>query len=216
MVVAGTANLLARNLGLPLDETAAIDVAFSGHTRKIDLIKLTVDDQQSEHFAVIAGIGVDAMIMDETDPALKAKVGTAAYFIAAAKALGRLPVQMTIQLDDQHPFRRNAMMCAVGNVGDLPGNITLIPGARPDDGLLDVYVASPERLRHWIKVVLRVITRRPRKDDQVDQHTARTVRVTLHERDNYQLDGDAIGDCHTMFAEIQPGVLTVCTPAGAS
>jgi diacylglycerol kinase (ATP) len=217
LVPAGTANLLARNLALPLDETAAIDVAFSGHTRKIDLIKLTVDEQQSEHFAVIAGIGVDAMIMDETDPALKAKVGTAAYFIAAAKALGRLPVHMTIQLDDRRPFRRNAMMCAVGNVGDLPGNITLIPGARPDDGLLDVYVASPQHLWHWLKVALRIITRRPRKDDQVDQHTARSVRVTLHDRDTYQLDGDAIGDCHMMVAEVQPGALSVCVPAdGAS
>lgn len=214
LVPAGTANLLARNLGLSLDETAAINVAFSDKTRKIDLIKLTVDEQESEHFAVIAGIGVDAVIMDETDPALKAKAGTAAYVIGAAKALGRLPVHMTIQLDDRRPFRRHAMMCAVGNVGDLPGNITLIPGARPDDAMLDVYVASPQHLVHWIKVALRVITRRPRKDDQVDQHTARSVRITLHKRDSYQLDGDAIGDCLTMFAEIQPGALTICAPAG--
>jgi diacylglycerol kinase (ATP) len=162
---------------------------------------------------VIAGIGVDAMIMDETDPKLKAKVGTAAYVFAAAKALGRLPVHMTIQLDDQRPFRRHAMMCAVGNVGDLPGNITLIPGARPDDGMLDVFIASPHRVPHWIKVVLRVITRRPRKDDQVDQHTARKVRITLDELDTYQLDGDAIGECRSMLAEVQPEALSVCLPA---
>jgi diacylglycerol kinase (ATP) len=217
LVPAGTANLLARNLGLSLNETAAIDVAFSGTSRKIDLIKLTVDEQHSEHFAVIAGIGVDAMIMDETDPKLKAKVGTAAYVFAAAKALGRLPVHMTVQLDDRRRLHRRAMLCAVGNVGDLPGNISLIPGARPDDGMLDVYIASPQHLGHWIKVVLRVITRRPRKDDQVDQHRARTVRITLRDRDTYQLDGDAIGDCHTLYAEVQPGALTVCVPAdGAS
>lgn len=213
LVPAGTGNLLARNLDVPLDETEAIDVAFSGHTREIDLIKLTVDEQDPDHFAVAAGIGIDAMIMDETDPALKAKVGTAAYFIAAGKALGRLPVHMTIQLDDRRPIHRNAMLCVVGNVGVLPGNITLIPGARPDDGLLDVYVASPQHLWHWLKVLLRVITRRPTKDDQVDQHTARSVRITLRERDNYQLDGDAIGECLSLFAEIQPGALTICVPA---
>ncbi len=217
LVPAGTGNLLARNLDVPLDETAAIDAAFSGHTRDFDLIKLTVDDKDPEHFAVAAGIGVDAMIMDETDPALKAKVGTAAYFIAAGKALGRLPVHMTIQLDDRRPIHRHAMLCVVGNVGVLPGNITLIPGARPDDGMLDVYVASPQHVWHWLKVVLRVITRRPKKDDQVDQQTARSVRITLRERDSYQLDGDVIGECLSMFAEIQPGALTVCVLAdGAS
>ena len=54
LVPAGTANLLARNLGLPMDETAAIEVAFGGHTRTIDLIKVAVDDQAPEHFAVLA------------------------------------------------------------------------------------------------------------------------------------------------------------------
>jgi diacylglycerol kinase (ATP) len=71
LVPAGTANLLARNLDLPLEEDAAVEIAFAGHTRTIDLIKLTVDDHPPEHFAVIAGIGVDAMIMDETDSGLK-------------------------------------------------------------------------------------------------------------------------------------------------
>ena len=67
LIPAGTGNLLARNLDLPLDEVAAIEVAFDGHTRAIDLIKIIVDDRPPEHFAVMAGIGVDAMIMDETD-----------------------------------------------------------------------------------------------------------------------------------------------------
>ena len=63
----------------------------------------------------------------------------------------------------------------------------LVPGALPDDGLLDVFVASPHGIRHWVKLVLRLITRRPKKDDQVDQAQARTVRVTLRAEENYQL-----------------------------
>ena len=145
LVPAGTANLLARNLDLPLDEDAAVEIAFAGHTRMIDLIKLTVDDHPPEHFAVIAGIGVDAMIMDETDTGLKDKIGSAAYVLAAAKALGRLPIRLTVQLDDHRPVRRRAMICAMANVGKLQGNVTLIPGATPEDGLLDLYIASPHR-----------------------------------------------------------------------
>src|SRR5215213_6669436 len=63
LIPAGTGNLLARNLDLPLKELDAIEVALHGHTRAIDLVKITVDDWPPEHFAVMAGIGVDVMIM---------------------------------------------------------------------------------------------------------------------------------------------------------
>ena len=80
---------------------------------------------------------------------------------------------MTVQLDDNRPVRRDAMLCVVGNVGKLRGNLTLIPGARPDDGVLDLYIAPPRRFRHWIKLALRLIANQPRRDDQVGQHSSR-------------------------------------------
>ena len=177
-----------------------------------------MDDREPEHFAVMAGMGVDAMIMDETNPDLKAKIGSAAYFIAAGKALGRLPMDLRIKIDDHHTHRRRTMIVVIGNVSQLTGNITLIPGAAPDDGLLDVYVASPHRFTHWFRVLVRLITRRRQKDDQVDQWRGKRVEVRLRQPDSYQLDGDVIGECRTLIAEIQPGALTVCvpdTPAGS-
>lgn len=213
LIPAGTGNLLARNLDLPLEEAAAIEVAFAGHTRTIDLIRLTVDDHPPEHFAVLAGIGVDAMIMDETDPELKDKIGVGAYFVAAAKALKRLPFRFKIKLDDHRTRRRRSMICAIANVGKLQGNLVLVPGASPDDGLLDVYIASPHRITHWVKLALRLITRRPKKDDQVDQAQAKVVRVKLYGEENYQLDGDVVGVGTRLTAEVRPGALTVCVPA---
>jgi diacylglycerol kinase (ATP) len=212
VVPLGTGNLLARNLDIPLSEDEALEVAFSDHTRDIDLIKVTVDGAPGEHFAVIGGLGVDAMIMDETSPDLKDTIGAGAYFVAAAKALGRTPIDMRITLDDHRPRHRNAMICAIGNVGTLAGNLTLIPGARPDDGRLDVYVASPHRLSHWLRVLLRLITRRPRTDDRVDQWQATQVEVRLKRPDPYQLDGDVVGDCRSLRAEVRPSALTVCVP----
>jgi diacylglycerol kinase (ATP) len=213
VVPLGTANLLARNLDIPLSEAEAVEVAFGDHTRDIDLIKVTVDGVPGEHFAVIGGLGVDAMIMDETSPALKDAIGAGAYFIAAAKALGRTPINMRITLDDHRPRRRHAMICAIGNVGMLTGNLTLIPDARPDDGRLDIYVASPHRLSHWLRVFLRLITLRPRRDDHVDQWQATQVEVRLDHPDPYQLDGDVAGDCRSLRAEVRPGALTVCVLA---
>ena len=190
VVPLGTGNLLARNLDIPLSEDEALEVAFGDHTRDIDLIKVTVDGEPGEHFAVIGGLGVDAMIMDETSPDLKDTIGAGAYFVAAAKALGRTPIDMRITLDDHRPRRRHAMICAIGNVGKLAGNLTLIPGAQPDDGRLDVYVASPHRLSHWLRAFLRLVTRRPRADDHVDQWQSTQVEVRLHHPEPYQRHRD--------------------------
>ncbi|HEY5822288.1 MAG TPA: diacylglycerol kinase, partial [Propionibacteriaceae bacterium] len=105
--------------------------------------------------------------------------------------------------------KRRSMLCMIGNVGELTGNITLIPDASPDDGLVDVYIASPHRLTHWVRVLVRLITRRPQKDDQVDQWNGRRVEVRLKRRENYQLDGDVAGECSSLVAEVQPGALEV-------
>lgn len=213
IVPAGTANLLARNLGLPMAEAEAIDVALGGRTRPIDLIAITVDDREREHFAVMAGIGVDAMIMDEVRPELKARIGSAAYFVAVGKALGRLPIPLTVRIDDRRVHRRRrAMVCLVGNVSQLPGNITLLPKATPDDGRLDVYVASPHRITHWLWVFVRLVTRYRRGDDKVDEWQGRRVEVRLAEPDSYQLDGDVAGDMQRMVAEVRPEALIVCVP----
>ena len=164
---------------------------------------------------MLAGIGVDAMIMDETDPELKDKIGAGAYVVAAAKALRRLPFRFTVQLDDQRPRRRRSMICAIANVGELQGNFVLVPGASPDDGLLDVFIASPHGVRHWVKLVLRLITGDPRRTTKSTRRRER-VRVNLRGEENYQLDGDVVGTGTRLTAEIRPGALTVCVPAPVS
>ena len=72
-------------------------------------MKLTIDGERVERF-VMAGAGLDAMIMDETDPELKSKIGTAAYFLAAGKALGRLPIKARISRDGHRSHRRSSML----------------------------------------------------------------------------------------------------------
>jgi len=210
IVAAGTANLLAHNLDLPLEEAEAIDVALGQQVRTIDLIRLTVDDQEPQHYAVMAGIGMDAVIMDEVNPKLKAKIGSAAYFLAVGKALGRLPMRLHIRVDDHRRQRRRAMICVIGNVGTLAGNITLLPDAQPDDGFLDVYVASPHRLTHWIRVFIRLLIHREHAEDQVDSWRGKRVEVLIDGDDSYQLDGDVAGTCRRLVAEVAPGALQVC------
>jgi diacylglycerol kinase (ATP) len=210
IVPAGTGNLLARNLDLPLEEAEAIGVALDGRDHAIDLIELTIDGGRREHFAVMAGAGVDAMIMDETDPNLKRVVGPAAYFVAAGKAMGRRPMHLTITIDGGRRRHRRAMLVLIGNVGKLPAGIDLLPDAVPDDGLLDIFVASPRRLRDWIGVLIGLVRRHHR--GPAEAGSGRRIEVSMREAENYQLDGDVVGSCQRMVAEIKPGALTVRLP----
>ena len=212
LIPAGTGNLLARNLGIPLDEAAALDVAFNGLSKPIDLVKVTFDDQASDHFAVMAGIGLDAMIMQGTHPELKKAVGSAAYFLSAAQHAKHPALNTTIEMDDGPPMKRRAHVIVIGNVGYLQANIQLIPDAKADDGLLDVVIASPRGLRDWVRLTTQVLIRRHRPDDQLDRLSGRRVKITVDHPDHYQMDGDTVGECTSLVAEVQPGALLLRVP----
>ncbi|WP_344808585.1 bifunctional phosphatase PAP2/diacylglycerol kinase family protein [Microlunatus ginsengisoli] len=212
LIPAGTGNLLAKNIGIPLDEAAALDVAFDGVDKPIDLVRISVDDGPPEHFAVMAGIGIDAVIMEGTNPDLKRAVGPAAYFVSAAKHANHPALHATIRVDREPPLRRRAHVLVIGNVGVVTGNIALMPQARPDDATLDVLVASPRGPRDWARLITKVVARQNREDDQLDRLTGARVRISVDPPDSYQLDGDTIGVCSSMTAEVAPGALVLRVP----
>ena len=120
---------------------------------------------------------------------------------------------MQIKVDDHHTHRRRAMICLIGNVSQLTGQHHLIPGAAPDDGLLDVYVASPHRFTHWFRVFLRLITRRRhgrRPGRPVAGQAGRGAAAASPTATSWTATWS--GRCRTLVAEIQPGALTVCVP----
>lgn len=214
LLPAGTVNLLARNLDVPLRLEDAIEVALGDQERTIDLIKITADDGEPDHFAVMAGIGTDAAIMEEADADLKKAIGPAAYAVAASRNLTRKPVRTKITIDDRPPVRRRAVLCVVGNVGEVPGLVSLIPEARLDDGQLDLLVASPRRFRDWVTAFVRVLLRRHHEDANLDHWTGRRVVITVPSAEAYQLDGDTEGEASQLVAEVVPAAVRVKVPAG--
>ena len=212
LMPSGTGNLLARNLGIPLDEAAALEVIFTGHKDTIDLIEVVIDDADTpEHIAVMAGMGLDARIMSGTDDGLKKMIGPAAYVVAAGDAANLPSFDVTVKLDDDEPFERHAGLVMVGNVGQLQGNVQLMPDAQFDDGLLDVFVASPSSVADWVRITTSVILPVP-EASEIDRGQGRAVLIECTEPVEYQLDGDAAGECRSMRATVVPHTLTVMVP----
>jgi diacylglycerol kinase family enzyme/membrane-associated phospholipid phosphatase len=212
IVPVGTGNLLVRNLGLPLDRAAAIRVAFTGQDRRLDLVGVEGDGVPADRFAVMAGLGLDAAVVGEAPPKLKARMGWGAYAVSMARNLSFPAVRAEIVVDDEPPVRLRVRTVLIGNVGTLLGGLPLLPDARPDDGMLDVVAVAPRRLTDWPGLAWRVASRSSAQDDRLRTWRGRRVVVRSIEACPRQLDGDVIETGHVLRCEVEPGVLVVRVP----
>ncbi|MFI5691720.1 diacylglycerol kinase family protein [Kribbella sp. NPDC051586] len=212
VIPAGTGNLLARNLHIPLDLDDALERILEGRDRRIDLVRVHGDELDTDHFAVMAGLGLDAAIISDAPPHLKKQIGWTAYLVSAAKNINHPSVRVTLALDDAEPIDRRVRTVVVGNVGMLQANIPLLPDARPDDGLLDVVVIAPRRVTQWPIVLWRLMTRTNRTDMYLERFTGHKVEIHAAVDVQRQLDGDPIGPGRYLVCEIEPGALTARVP----
>jgi len=213
MVPAGTGNLLARNLGIPMYIQAAIDVAFNGQDRAIDLVSVSGDGiPEHEHFMVMGGMGFDAAIMEGANEQIKAKVGWLAYVLSGLRNLMFPAVRLEISMDDGPFTRHRARTVVIGNVGYLQGGIPLLPDASLDDGVLDVVLVSPRRFLSWLPLAVRVLSKNKRTDAALDRMTGRKVSIRATHDTPRQLDGDSIGAGKELHAECIHGKLLVRVP----
>ena len=193
IVPAGTGNLLARNLGIPLYLRAAIDVALTGQDRAIDLVEVSGDAMADTHFLVMAGMGLDAAMIEGVNEQIKAKVGWFAYVVSGAKALMSPVVRIEISVDGGEYTTHRARTVVVGNVGYLQAGMPLLPDAAIDDGVLDVVLLHPKRFLSWVPLAFRVLAKRPRTDETITRMRGRTVSVRAASATPRQLDGDPLG-----------------------
>ena len=212
VIPAGTGNLLARNLNIPLLRDDAIATVLTGQNRAIDAVKVSGDSLEPTRFVVMAGIGLDAAIMDGAPDALKASIGWPAYVVAGARYLRYPAVRLDIRVDGGEPVRRRARTVLIGNVGFLQAGIPLLPDARIDDGVIDVVVVAPRQLFGWLSLALRVMARQRRTDERLDRFTGRSVVLSAAHATPRQLDGDTVGAGTELRAEVEPGILIVRVP----
>lgn len=220
----GTGNLLARNLGVPIgDLGAALTRALTGEARALDVGWASLDGDEKVAFAVIAGFGIDAHMMTETDESLKSKVGWLAYVASAGRAVSASEViDIRVALDDADAEPRRAHTLMVGNCGTVQGGLTLLPDADPSDGRLDLLVLDAEGIGGWADTVRNLLWHNglkrllPGADDDgvtdgdaIAYERAARVRIELEETREIELDGDVVGEAMVLDVEVQPGALRV-------
>lgn len=203
---AGTGNLLAANLELPDDPEAGVRLATGRGRRRID-----VGEMDGQAFAVMAGMGFDAALVDDAHPGLKARLGSVAYVFSALAHLHDRPFKIEVRIDDDPPVHRTARTVLIGNVGRLQGGVRLLADAEPDDGRLDIAVIAPRSLGHWVALAWGVLRRRDRVP-RMEVVRGSRIRVTSNRDQPRQLDGDVIAAGRVLDVTVRPGALWLCVP----
>lgn len=237
LLPSGTGNLLARNLDLKLDDLeGSIRSALSGEDRKIDMgvIEIHREDGSvdTQSFLVMAGLGIDAKMIENTNEKLKKRVGWLAYVDAIARSLrDSSQLRLRYRLDTGAPHGIRAHTLIVGNCGMLTANMVLMPDAVIDDGVFDIVFLRPEGFFGWVQIWARVawengIIRRTRTGRRVmgetkairalDYETAARFHATFAHPETIELDGDTFGTTSEFETWVDPLSLVVRIPVTAS
>lgn len=210
----GTGNLLARNIGLPLDRQEwAMRIALWGQDKPIDIGHAqTAPGGEDYAFLVMAGLGFDAAVMADTDSDLKSKVGWLAYFEAGARKLVGSPTRVTITVDGVQALRAKVRSVVGGNCGKLQGGIVLMPEADIADGILDLLVVAPKNAFQWIGVAASVFSRQKRKGLHTQILRGESVVIECEEKIDMQIDGDPLGETDYLAMQVERHGLIVRTP----
>jgi len=206
IVPRGTANLFARALGVPSELQAALRTGFEGRDRVVDMAFV---DGESPCVAM-AGIGTDAAVVNSVPQHMKQDLGWLGYALAALPHLARAPTDVTVRLDGGEPRSYRAQGVVVGNVGILPGGFTIFPGARLDDGLLEVGIFEVGGPIGWAAVARQVISGRGTRR-RLSLHRAALVEVVTGPVMPRQVDGEGISPSTSMSVRVSPRSLKVRT-----
>jgi diacylglycerol kinase (ATP) len=171
----GTANDLARTLGIPTDAEAAARIIVDGHLRPIDM-----GEVNGRPFFNVASIGMTVTVTGLLTKDLKRRWGVLAYAIAAMRALPSVrPFRAEIRCGGE-VHRVRTLQIAVGNGRHYGGGMVVEEGAELDDGLLHLY--SLEFEKPWLLALLLPALRAGRHGKWRQVRTAACPEVEIRTR----------------------------------
>jgi len=208
VIPGGTANVWAKEVGIPRDPLKAIAIAHWGESRRIDLGRAG-----ERHFLLMAGLGFDGHVIQCLSPAAKERWGALAYVLTGLREGLRYRGQEAHIALEGEALTVDLLFMVVGNTRNYGGVVEITPHARADDGLLDICLFSGRGPLQSLGHLLRVLTRSHVGAPGVFYGRARRVEVTSSRPIPVQVDGEA---CATtpIVIEARPRALAVKLPPG--
>lgn len=196
----GTMNVFATELGLPNDLEEAWEIIEAGYTRAIDLGQVN-----DKYFVQLAGVGIDAQVVERTSSEFKKNFGPLSYVINAAQIAAQKPPRLIVESDG---VTREGSFVLVGNGRYYGMPLKVFKDARLDDGLLDVIVAQNTSHLDLIRYFTGVVTGTHTDFQDIAYFHARELKVTSPDDVPIEVDGELAGKLPATF-RIAPHGLNV-------
>ncbi|MCB0080868.1 MAG: diacylglycerol kinase family lipid kinase [Caldilineaceae bacterium] len=218
----GTANVVAQDLGIPLDLAAACQLAAEVNrtTRKIDLG--AVND---EYFLLRVGMGTEAKITEGADREMKNRLGFLAYVWSAAQSLSTVEAATYSITIDGRELTVEGITCAVINSGNIGvGNLKIAPEIQIDDGVLDVVVIQNANLSALAEIIKNVtgladsaagILEQWQLDKSLHHWKGKEIAVRAEPVQVIQYDGELL-EAQEVKCRVLPSAVNVLTPRAES
>jgi YegS/Rv2252/BmrU family lipid kinase len=182
----GTMNVLARELSLPHDLGACWRIIETGRTREIDLWRAN-----DRSFAQLAGIGIDAAVIDRTSWESKRRLGPLSYLGSLVRELAAPAPLITVVPDHGGPVEGGAVL--VGNGRFYGGPLRAFPAAVNTDGWLDVLILHHLDAAELAALFVDVIDRAPHESPGCTRLRARRLHVEASAPLRFEVDGELGG-----------------------
>jgi YegS/Rv2252/BmrU family lipid kinase len=203
---AGSANGMAKELGIPISVTEALKIIIEGKSQKIDVIRIN----EEEICIHLSDIGLNAMLVKYFEQSKKRGMmgyGKAIFRVMWEKQKMRVRIQA-----DGETFKRKAYMVVLANASKYGTGANINPEGNVSDGFFEVVVVRKINLLEIIKAIFTNRSFHPRRIEVIKTKEA---WLYLQKKAYFQIDGEFLGKTTSVHARVQPGILSVMMPASS-
>jgi diacylglycerol kinase (ATP) len=231
VVPIGTGNVFAFNLGIPREWRAACQVIRAGHTHAIDLglatrqianpetqaprtrnFKASGSKLQTRYFVLMAGIGYDAKVIEDTSLRLKFVLRDYAYALRSLQnVVLHQGTQVTLRFADGRLYANESWLVMIGNAASYAWDIKVTKHAEIDDGLLDICLMPYENKFISVQQAMQILMGQHIERGIAQYWQSAGVTVESDPPIPVQLDGDAWASTPVEI-KIVPQALKVFAP----
>ena len=210
IIPAGTANDLAKSLGIPEDPLEACALIADGHFRKLDLGQVRVGNGKKLPFFELVTVGIGAAVYEDALHASKGRLSSLKGAIETVLAHETKP-KITVVMDDDSSVTIDTMVAIVANVPLVGPNMLVAPDASLDDGLFDISLYPEFSKSETLAYFTQVANEGHTDDGTIQRYRARKIKIKTSPKLEVLADGILLGK-GTVRIKVLPGALQVIAP----
>ena len=193
VVPLGTANLMARHLGIDWHGTREVSSVVAAIDRR-KIVFLDAARANGQLFLLMAGVGMDGHVIHELDRVRVGPIDLASYVLPVAMAMQKYTYPaIRVEVDGIHVFGPAPGMAFIANAPEYGTGFPILPQARSDDGLLDICALPCKSRAEMLNLLMSAAAGEHLEVEGAQTLQGRRIRVEADEPIPVQLDGEAGG-----------------------